>query len=125
MWLACKLLGKPRKVEWEHVLLAGERWRSGQVEVLSPEDDSPFLLGSVAPGTARMAADTNMFRAGARLSSAFPVALSALQVVPCAWLSWVKLVIHAMNNLHASFASWVSSSRTRCAGKQGSDAEKK
>ncbi|CAL8462032.1 g1563 [Coccomyxa elongata] len=40
-----------------------ERWRSGHVEVLSPEDDSPFLLGDIAPGAARLAIDTNMFRA--------------------------------------------------------------
>ncbi len=44
-----------------------ERWRSGHVEVLSPEDDSPFLLGDIAPGAARLAIDTNMFRAGAPL----------------------------------------------------------
>lgn len=41
-----------------------ERWRTGHVEVLSPDDDSPFLLGDIAPGAARLAVDTNMFRAG-------------------------------------------------------------
>lgn len=34
------------------------------MEVLNPDDDSPFLLGDLKPGTARLAADTNMFRAG-------------------------------------------------------------
>lgn len=45
-----------------------EAWKTGHVEVMSPDDDSPFLLGDIAPGSARLALDTNMFRAGAAFS---------------------------------------------------------
>jgi hypothetical protein len=41
-----------------------ERWRVGQVEVLQPEDEEPFILASVKRGQARMAIDTYMFKTG-------------------------------------------------------------
>ena len=40
-------------------------WRLGQVEVLQPEDEEPFILASVKSGQTRTSVDTYMFKAGA------------------------------------------------------------
>ena len=41
-----------------------DKWRVGQVEVLQPEDEEPFILASVKRGQTRMAVDTYMFKTG-------------------------------------------------------------
>lgn len=41
-----------------------DKWRVGQVELLQPEDEEPFILASVKRGQTRMAVDTYMFKTG-------------------------------------------------------------
>lgn len=42
-----------------------ERWRVGHVDALQPDDESPFALGNLRSGEARLAVDANLFRAAA------------------------------------------------------------
>ena len=37
----------------------------GHVDALQPDDESPFALGNLQPGEARLAVDANLFRAAA------------------------------------------------------------
>jgi hypothetical protein len=46
------------------IVVGEERWGVGQVELLQPEDEEPFILASVKTGQARMAVDTYMFKTG-------------------------------------------------------------
>lgn len=55
------------------------------MEVLAPDDDSPFLLGDIAPGDARLAVDTNMFRAGAASLTHSVPCCSHIQPPMCDW----------------------------------------
>lgn len=52
--------------------VAEEWWRTGAIEAVAPTEESPFLLGSIAPGKHQMAIESNMFRSPA-VSHAAPV----------------------------------------------------
>lgn len=65
-WRGANTRWQPKQIVHKHWPSSGrERWRVGHVDALQPDDESPFALGNLRSGEARLAVDANLFRAAA------------------------------------------------------------